>query len=249
GANAQVDRTQPKPGPSPKVNVGKPKTFTLKNGLKVMVVENHKLPRVTMSLSIDNPPFTEGNKKGIDDLTGSLIGNGTSRISKDKFQEEIDFMGAGIYFHSSGADANALSRYFPRVLELMAQGATDPKFTQEDFDKEVARYIDGLKTGEKSVTANAQRVENVLVFGADHPFGEFVTEEKLKGLTLDDVKNHYKTHFLPNNAYLIIVGDVKFRDVKKLVKKEFSNWERGELPQTDYPEPQNVSETQIDFVD
>lgn len=249
GANAQVDRTQPKPGPSPKVNVGKPKTFTLKNGLKVMVVENHKLPRVTMSLSIDNPPFTEGNKKGIDDLTGSLIGNGTSRISKDKFQEEIDFMGAGIYFHSSGASANTLSRYFPRVLELMAQGATDPKFTQEDFDKEVSRYIDGLKTEEKSVAANAQRVENVLVFGANHPFGEFVTEERLKGLTLDDVKNHYKNYFLPNNAYLIIVGDVKFKEVKKLVKQEFSNWEKGSLPVSDYDEPKNVGKTQIDFVD
>lgn len=249
GANAQVDRTQPKPGPSPKVNVGKPKTFTLKNGLKVMVVENHKLPRVTMSLSIDNPPFTEGNKKGIDDLTGSLIGNGTSRISKDKFQEEIDFMGAGIYFHSSGASANTLSRYFPRVLELMAQGATDPKFTQEDFDKEVSRYIDGLKTEEKSVAANAQRVENVLVFGANHPFGEFVTEERLKGLTLDDVKNHYKNYFLPNNAYLIIVGDVKFKEVKKLVKQEFSNWEKGSLPVSDYDEPKNVDKTQIDFVD
>lgn len=249
GANAQVDRTQPKPGPSPKVNVGKPKTFTLKNGLKVMVVENHKLPRVTMSLSIDNPPFTEGNKKGIDDLTGSLIGNGTSRISKDKFQEEIDFMGAGIYFHSSGASANTLSRYFPRVLELMAQGATDPKFTQEDFDKEVSRYIDDLKTEEKSVAANAQRVENVLVFGANHPFGEFVTEERLKGLTLDDVKNHYKNYFLPNNAYLIIVGDVKFKEVKKLVKQEFSNWEKGSLPVSDYDEPKNVDKTQIDFVD
>ena len=249
GANAQVDRTQPQPGPSPKVNVGKPKTFQLKNGLKVMVVENHKLPRVTINLSIDNPPFTEGNKKGIDDLTGSLIGNGTSRISKDKFQEEIDFMGAGIYFHSSGASANTLSRYFPRVLELMAQGATDPKFTQEDFDKEVARYIDGLKTEEKSVAANAQRVENVLVYGANHPFGEFVTEEKLNGLTLNDVKNHYKNYFLPNNAYLIIVGDVKFRDVKKLVKKEFSSWEKGTLPTSEYSEPKNVSKTQIDFVD
>src|SRR5690606_16379136 len=110
-----------------KVNVGSPQTFELKNGLKVMVVENHKLPRVSMTLSIDNPPFVEGNKKGIDDLTGALMGNGTSKIGKDAFQEEVDFMGARLNFHASGASANTLSRYFPRVLELMAQGATDPK--------------------------------------------------------------------------------------------------------------------------
>src|SRR5690606_34394367 len=174
-----------------------------------------KLPRVSMTLSIDNPPFVEGNKKGIDDLTGALMGNGTSKIGKDAFQEEVDFMGARLNFHASGASANTLSRYFPRVLELMAQGATDPKFTQEDFDKEVARFIDGLKSEEKSVASNAARVENVLVYGANHPAGEFTTEEKLKSLTLDEVKSHYKNYFAPNNAYLIVMGDVKFKDVKK----------------------------------
>jgi len=249
GTQAQVDRTQPQPGPSPKVNIGKPLSFELKNGLKVMVVENHKLPRVTMTLSIDNPPFTEGNKKGIDDLMGSMIGNGTSKISKDKFQEEIDFMGSTINFNSSGANANTLSRYFPRVLELMAQGATDPLFTQGDFDKEMTRFVDGLKSQEKSVTSNAQRVEDVLVFGAAHPFGEFTTEEKIKGVTLNDVKTHYRNYFAPNNAYLIILGDVKFDEVKKLVEKEFSSWKKGVIPSTQYNEPTNVTKTELDFVD
>src|SRR5690606_26367307 len=115
--------------------------------------------------------------------------------------------------------------------------------TQEEFDKEIARYIDGLKAEEKSVTSNAQRVENVLTFGANHPFGEFVTEEKLKGLTLNDVKKHYKNYFVPNNAYLIIVGDVKYKDVKKLVEKNFSSWKKGTIPTTTYNEPKNVSQT------
>lgn len=249
GVNAQIDRSQPKPGPAPKVNLGKPQTFELKNGLKVMVVENHKLPRVTMTLSLDNPPFAEGNKKGIDDLTGSLIGNGTSKISKDKFQEEIDFMGARMNFTSSGASATTLSRYFPRVMELLAQGATDPNFTQADFDKEVARFLDGLKAEEKSVTANAQRVENILVFGANHPAGEFTTEEKIKGLTLQDVKNHYKNYFSPNNAYLIVMGDVKFNEVKSLVEKNFKNWKKGTLPTSKYEDPKPLTQAEINFVD
>ena len=249
GAFGQVDRSQPKPGPSPKVNLGKPQTFELKNGLKVMVVENHKLPQVTMTLSLDNPPFTEGDKKGIHDLTGSLIGNGTDKISKEDFQEEIDFMGARINFHSSGAFANSLSKYFSRTLELMAQGFINPKFTQDDFETDKARFIDGLKAEERSVQANTQRVENVLVFGANHPNGEFTTEEKLKALTLDDIKDHYNKYFVPNNAYLIILGDVKFNEVKKLVEKEFKSWKKGNLPISKYNEPKNVAKTEINFVD
>ena len=62
------DRTQPKSGPAPKINIKKPETFSLPNGLKVLVVENHKLPRVSYSLTIDNTPYAEGNKKGVDDL-------------------------------------------------------------------------------------------------------------------------------------------------------------------------------------
>lgn len=249
GVNAQINRSQPKPGPAPKVNLGKPQTFELKNGLKVMVVENHKLPRVTATLSLDNPPFVEGNKKGIDGLTGSLVGNGTSKITKEKFQEEVDFMGARVNFNSSGASATTLSRYFPRVLELMAQGSTDPNFTQADFDKEVARYLDGLKSEEKSVAANALRVENVLLFGQNHPAGEFTTEEKLKGLSLADVKSHYANYFIPNNAYLIIMGDVKFKDVKKLVEKNFNNWKKGNLPTSTHEAPKALSKAEINFVD
>jgi predicted Zn-dependent peptidase len=249
GVQAQVDRSQPQPGPAPKVNLGTPQTFELKNGLKVMVVENHKLPRVSITLSIDNPPFVEGDQKGIHDLTGALMGNGTSKISKEAFQEEIDFMGARINLHASGASANTLSRYFPRVLELMAEGAIDPNFTQNDFDTQLARFIDGLKSEERSVASNAARVENVLVFGANHPAGEFTTEEKLKNLTLNDVKNHYQTYFAPNNAYLIVMGDVKFKDVKKLVNKNFKNWKKGNIPASDYPNPTNVAKTEINFVD
>jgi zinc protease len=92
------NRTQPKPGPAPTINIGKPTSFVLENGLKVLVVENHKLPRVSFSLSMDNPPYVEGDKKGVADLTSSLIGNGTTKMSKDQFNEEIDFLGANISF-------------------------------------------------------------------------------------------------------------------------------------------------------
>ncbi|MFA5555834.1 MAG: M16 family metallopeptidase [Flavobacteriaceae bacterium] len=246
---AQVDRSQPKPGPAPKVNIGKPKSFKLSNGLTVLVVENHKLPRVTASLTIDNAPYAEGSKAGLADLTGSLMGSGTSKISKDDYNEEIEFYGANVSLHSGGGYASSLSKYFPRVLELMAQGVIDPLFTQEEFDKEKDKYIEGLKAGEKNVPAVASRVSSVLAYGKNHPNGEFVTEQTIKNVSLADVKKQYANFFSPNNAYLIIMGDIKFNEAKKLAEKHFGTWKKGNSPKIEYTDPKDVQYTQINFVD
>ncbi len=243
------DRTQPKPGPSPVINIKKPESFTLPNGLKVMVVENHKLPRVSFNLSIDNTPYSEGAKKGVADLTSSLIGNGSMKISKDAFNEEIDFLGADLNFYASGASGSSLSKYSGRILELMADGALNPNFTQEEFDKEKDKLIEGLKTQEKSVAAVAGRVQNVLAFGKNHPYGEFLSEETIKNVTLTDVENNYHTNFVPENAYLIIIGDVKFKETKKAVEKLFGTWAKASAPSLTYTDPINVQYSQINFVD
>ena len=243
------DRTQPKPGPSPKINIKKPETFSLPNGLKVLVVEDHKLPRVAFSLTIDNAPYAEGDKKGVSDLTSSLLGNGSTKTPKDKFNEEIDFLGANINFFASGASASGLSKYSKRILELMAEGALMPNFTQEEFDKDKDKLIEGLKTQEKSVSAAAGRVQDVLAYGKNHPSGEYLSEETIKNVSLADVKNNYRTYFVPENAYLVVVGDVKSKDIKKMVEKLFGSWVKATAPRLTYSNPKNVQYTQINFVD
>ena len=240
---------QPKPGVAPTIKIGKPITFELKNGLKVMVVENHKLPRVSFSLTLDNDPYAEGDKKGVADMTSTLIGSGTTKISKTAFNEEVDFLGANINFSSNGASASALSKYSGRVLELMADGALNPNFTQEEFDKEKTKLIEGLKANEKSVSAVAARVINVLTYGKNHPAGEYVSEATLKNVTLADVKANYNTYFVPSNAYLIIVGDVKFKETKKMVEKFFGSWKKAAAPSLTYNDPKDVSASQINFID
>lgn len=243
------DRPQPKPGPAPKINIGKPQTFELKNGLKVLVVENNKLPRVSYNLTIDNAPYAEGAKKGVSDFTSSLLGNGTKSISKDAFNEEVDFLGANISFDANGAFASGLSKYSTRILELMADGALNPVFTQEEFDKEKAKLIEGLKSQEKSVPAIAGRVQNVLAYGKNHPNGEYLSEETINNVTLADVNQNYATYFTPQNAYLVIVGDVKFDKVKADVERLFGTWKKGIAPQVSYSAPKDVQYTQINFVD
>ena len=240
---------QPKPGVAPTIKIGKPETFELKNGLKVLIVENHKLPRVTFNLTIDNAPYFEGDKKGAAELTSALIGSGTKTISKTAFNEEVDFLGARINFSSDGASASSLSKFAGRVLELMADGALNPEFTQEEFDKQKAKIIEGLKSEEKDVSAVADRVGDVLTFGKTHPSGEYLSEATLNNVTLADVKANYNTYFVPGNAYLIIVGDVKFKETKKVVEKLFNDWKPAVAPNVSFNDPRDVQYSQINFID
>ena len=246
---AQIDRSQqPQPGPAPVIQLGEPERFTLNNGLTVLIVENNKLPRAAVSLSLDNSPIAEGELAGVSAMTAALLGKGSATIDKDSFNEEVDFMGATINFGSQSASASSLSRYFGRVLELMADAALHPNFTQEEFDKEKDILLDGIKSGEKSVTTAARRVENLLAYGKDHPYGEYVSKESVKRVKLADVDAFYKRYFLPNNAYLVIVGDVDAGDLKKQVKKLFGKWKKKNLSTDPIPDVTNVSTTQIDFV-
>ncbi|PNW29463.1 M16 family metallopeptidase [Formosa algae] len=251
GVHAQIDRSkQPEPGPAPKITLENPQEFQLKNGIKVLVVENHKLPKVTFSLRLDNKPITEGNKAGVSSLLSSMLGNGTTSIPKDKFNDEIDFLGARLGFGSQSGYASSLTKYSSRILELMADAAINPLLTEEEFQKSKDQLIEGLKSQEKSVDAIASRVGNALSYGKNNPYGEFTTEETVNNITLQDVKDFYTTYFIPNNAYLVVVGDVDFKSVKKAITKDFGKWKKGADITTATPATTaNVTATQIDFVD
>ena len=246
----QIDRSKmPEAGPAPEINLEDPQTFDMKNGLKVLVVENHKLPRVSIQLRIDNAPVLEGEKAGVSSLTGSLLGQGSETIPKDAFNEEVDFLGARISFGSQSAYASALSKYFPRILELMADAAIHPNFMQEEFEKEKQKMLTGLKSEEKDVKAIARKVAGALTYSKEHPYGEFSTAESVNNVTLEDVKKFYANYFLPANAYLVIVGDVEFKDVKKRVQEYFTPWTKGTPPSLGFSNPSDALYTQINFID
>ncbi|MEK9583291.1 MAG: pitrilysin family protein [Flavobacteriaceae bacterium] len=247
---AQVDRSQqPEPNGSPVIKLEEPQTFELKNGLKVLVVENHKLPRVSVQLLLDNPPILEGEKAGVSSLTGSLLGKGSVNISKDDFNDEVDFLGASINFSGQSAFASTLSRNFPRILELMADAAINPNFSGEEFDKEKERYIENLKSDEKNVSAVARRVESALAYGTAHPNGEFSSIESIEKVTLEDAKVFYEDFFVPENAYLVLIGDLTLKEAKKLVKSNFGKWKAKSAKVTPFTEASNPEITEINFVD
>lgn len=249
-AQGQIDRSvQPQPGPAPVINFGTPKEHQFENGLTLMVVENHKLPQVSVSLRIDNPLYVQGEKKGISSLLSKMMGKGSKNIPKDEFEEEVDFMGASMSLSSDGAYASSLKRYFPRVFEMLADATLHPDFLEEEFKKEVDKTIEGLKSKEKDVKTAARRVENLLSYGKNHPYGQYVTEESINRVSMNDLQQLYQKNFNAQNAYVIIVGDIDFDQAKDLTKKYFGKWKKGEVATSVFPEPQNVSQTEIAFVE
>ena len=251
GVNAQIDRSQqPKAGPAPKISLEKPEEFELKNGLKILVVENHKLPRVSFNIAFDRDPVLEGEKAGVTALLGAMLANGTTTISKDDFNEEIDFLGARLNFGFGGGSAGSITKYSNRMLELLADAAMNPLLTEEEFQKEKEKLIEGIKSDAKSVDAIAGRVGGALAYGTQHPYGEFITEESVEAVTLEDVKTYFETYFTPNNTYLVIIGDVNTKSIVKLVKKYFKNWEKAASTTTAIVEPNaNPESLEIDFID
>ena len=247
---AQIDRSlQPLPGPAPKIQLDKPQEFVLKNGLRVLIVENHKLPRASAILNIDLFPVFEGELAGVNALLSSMLGKGSKSIAKDDFDEEVDYLGARVNIGASSAFASSLSRYFPRVIELMADAALNPNFLQEEFEKEKEKLIEGIKSDENSVPAAARRVENLITYGKNHPSGEFIREETVKNVQLEDVKRFYTKNFTPQNAYLVIIGDVDFKTVKKQVTKLFKSWKGNLVKGESFPTAKNASSLEINFVD
>ena len=250
-ASAQLDRSiMPKGGPAPKIKLEKPKEFKLKNGIKVLVVENNKLPRVNYSFRFDRNPIFEGEKAGVLTLLGSMLGNGTTTISKDEFNEEVDFLGASINVGFGSASAFTLTKNNERVLELFSDAIINPLLTNEEFDKEKEKLIEGLKSNKKSIDAISGRVGNALSYGKNHVYGEFISEETLNNVTYEDVLEYHEKYFIPNNAYIVIIGDINYKEIKSSINNRFSQWTKGKNIETSKPLlTENVSLTEVNFID
>jgi len=253
----QIDRSMPEPGPAPEIEFKEPYTTKLSNNLTLMVVVNDKLPTASATLIIDNPPILEGDKSGVKDLVTSNMGKGNKFQSKDEFIEEKDFMGSFISYNSSGGSISSLSRYFERTMTMFAQGALYPVFSDEEFEKEKTKLTEALKIDEKNAASIARRVENIVAFKQGHPRSEYTTEASVSSIGITDIENFYKNYFKPNNAYLVVIGDVNLEETISLSKELFENWEYstelenmfGEGSVNDFVDPDVSTKTTIHIVD
>jgi zinc protease len=246
----KLDRSQkPKPGPAPTITFADPAIYKLPNGITVLVVENHKLPKVTATYSIDAGPITEGAKAGVLSLMGGMLSEGTTKKSKAQFDEAIDLMGADVAVSSSGGSASSLTRYFNDTFMLMAEALRNPAFPKESFDKLKSQTLTGIKSNERSAKAISGRVVNALSYGVNHPMGEFVSEQSVNSITLDDVKAAYSKYVTPSRGYLTFVGDITPAAAKALATKAFGDWKGATLTLPKLAPVSNPNQTEIDLID
>lgn len=250
GATAQIDRTKlPEPAPAKELKLGDYEKFTLKNGLTVIVAENHKLPTIGWTLSFVTGPITEGEKAGYTSIFGQVMSAGTTSKTKDELNEAIDFMGASVNAGATSMSAFSLSKYKNDVLDIMSDMLYNPTFPEDEFDRAVEQTLSGLQQTNDDPNAIANRIAGVVNYGKDHPYGEFTTEESVKNVSIDDLKNHYKKYFKPNIAYLVVVGDITKKEAQKMAKNYFGKWEKGDVVKEDFPAPKTIDKTVISLVD
>lgn len=231
GLMAQLDRsTPPEAGPAPQINIGEYEKFTLKNGLRVFVVEDHKLPMVAYNLTLDIDPVFEGEAAGYVSLAGDLMRSGTTNRNKAEIDESIDFIGATLNTHSKGIYGRSLKKHNATLLELMSDVLMNPTFPQEELEKSLKQMETGIQAEKNEPSAIANNIASVLRYGKDDPYGEVVSEENLANITTGHLKTYHQTYFRPNAAYLVIVGDISVKEAKKQAKKYFGDWEKAEVP-------------------
>lgn len=214
----------PEAGAAPKVNIAEAQSFVLDNGLKVLVVENHKIPQVSFQLRLINDPIREFDKVGSVDMTGQILSRGTTNRSKVEIDDAVDFIGGILNTSGTGIFARSLTKHKEALLDVMTDVLYNPSFEAEQLEKikvQMRSALQSAKTSPNSLSANARAK---VLFGEKHPYGEVMEENDLESITADNLKAYYKGYFSPSNAYLIIVGDMDLKEAKKVSEKYFASW-------------------------
>jgi predicted Zn-dependent peptidase len=244
----QLDRSiMPKPTPAPQIQIKPTETWTTANGITVILSENHKLPKVSFDLTLGSGATLEGEKAGLSELAGSLVMSGTSNRSKDQLDKEIDFLGASLSASASNVYLSVLTKHLDQGLSLMADVTKNASFPEDEFK----RISDQLRSGMVSLKSEAAGMAGnatVKVNFPKHPYGEVMTFTTLDAITLSDVKEFYKSHFTPQGAYLVIVGDINRAQAEKMINTYFGTWQGPKPIITEYKDPVKSNGNQVYFV-
>ena len=241
-----VDRSiRPSAAPAKEIDIKDAATFTLANGLKVFVVEDHRAPIVYYSLRLDVKPDLEGEKAGLQNLFDGVVGTATQSLAKEQLNKEIDLIGANMNVNSRGGSGSGLKKYESRLLELFADMILNPAFVQEELDLTKSQLQSGLQMIQDDPSSISQRLTAALAYGAAYPDGEVVTLETVDNVTLSDLEKFYGTYFAPNVSRMVVVGDVTKAEVEENIQKYFGNWLRRAVPVAAYTLPKALDQTKV----
>jgi len=223
-------KTVPTAGPATAFSLPVPKTFTLKNGLQVYLVEDKQLP--VLSASIVTRAGSENNaapKAGLATLTAALLNEGTTTRNATQLAEDTERIGARMATAASMDAANAsitvLSNNTDAGLDLLSDVVQHPAFSADDLERVRKQRLVGIAQESDSTIATARRVGPRLLYG-DQPYGESLigTLESVRGITRDDITGFYTNHYGSADSALVLSGDISLEEAKRLAEHYFGAW-------------------------
>jgi predicted Zn-dependent peptidase len=226
--------TPPPPGPAKEVRFPPFEQKTLGNGLRVVVIEQHEQPLVSLHLVLKaGRAFEPAGKAGVSGATAALLTKGTATRSAQQIAEAIDFVGGNVNatngLESGFADAEVTADQIDLGFDLLSDILLHPTFPQDELDRWRRQALSGLQIQQQDAGYLAGNAMTRVLYG-DHPYGSpgDGTPESLKSLTRDDLVAFHQRRYVPNDAILAIVGDVKPADAIARAEKAFGGWKTGE---------------------
>ena len=238
------------------VKLPKAQEATLKNGLRVVLLENHKVPNVSMQMVVLSGGLSDpANQVGLATFTASLLREGTNTRTSRQIAEQVDALGAtltansGLSAFTTNVSASGLVENLDGTLDIFADVIRNPKFPQEEVDKFKTRQISQLQAQRAIPQFLAAERFQRAIYG-EHP-GALVSPsiESIRGLTTESLAAFHAQNFLPNNAILAIVGDVTMKEIMPKLENEFGDWKAGKPVTTSYGAIPKQGESKIYLID
>jgi zinc protease len=234
----------PKAGSSKALVLETPLSATLPNGLQLILIERHAVPIVAANLvfkngSDSNPP----DKPGLAAFTAAMIDEGTATRNALQIADDVARLGAslatGSGVDSSNVTTRALTRNFAPALDILGDVVLHPSFPAQELERQRASRMAQLLQTKEDPRDIAPRVTAAALYGTNHPYGhpEIGTEASVKAMTRDDLLGFWRQNYVPNNAALIVAGDITMPQLRALAEKTFGSWQRGNpaRPKLDLP--------------
>ncbi len=219
--NEDFRKTQPAPSAQRPFKLPAVKPFSLPNGIKVYLVEQHTLPIVSMDLNFDGGGVTDPKgKDGLASMCMGMLTEGTQKLDKIAYSEALADVASNINAYaaddSQGVQLSSLTKHLAPTFALFADTILSPGMREADFDRMKKRRIEAVRQSRSSPTSIPGRVSGPILYGPTHPLGTVLTEASVSAITLDDCKKQVSKWMKPKNARLFVVGDMTEEQVKKV---------------------------------
>jgi zinc protease len=232
--DAEWRKEAPKPGPASALHLPVPEKFQLSNGLTVLYSERPGLPLVAANLVLHagsgaNPV----DRPGLASMTARMLQQGTATRSALQIADRAADLGAtlnsGAGADTTGISTRSLSRSFPDALELLADVALHPSFPQAEIERVRSERLTGIVQEKDEPFALATRVLTAALYGSRHTYGypDSGTTESIKTISRDDLEHFWQQNYFPDDAALVVTGNIKLAALKPLLEKQFSAWKQG----------------------